>query len=132
VKGSDRRHHELKVLKTATQPNFCIYFDTESNVNPSPDDPGTLVHTPYLLCATFCRYDTLNPGKDRIYAENDGTPTKVKNFWEGVDLTQYEPIKNFWFDVDEFVKPGKSCVIYGHNVGYDINVVKAIDVLVVN
>lgn len=126
----DRRQHELKKLTTATQPNFCIYFDTESNVMPAPEDPGTLVHTPYLLCATFCRYDLKNPATHKIYAENDGTPTKVKNFWEGADLSKYERIKNFWFDVDEFVKPGKSVNVYGHNVGYDVNVTKAIDVLV--
>lgn len=127
MRGSDRRNHELKQIVTSTQPNFCVYFDTESNVGPSPTDPGTMEHTPYLLCATFCRYDTLKPGKDRIYAENDGTQPMVKNFWEGADLSHYEPIKNFWTDVDEFTKPGKSTTVYAHNVGYDINAVHAID-----
>ena len=131
MRGSERRKHELKQLVSKTQPNFCVYFDTESNVAPSTTDPTTLEHTPYLLCATFCRYDLVSPGIEKIYAENDGTPTLVKNFWEGADLSQYNPIKKFWYDVDEFTKSGKSTTIYGHNVGYDVNVVHAIDVLVV-
>lgn len=130
MRGSARRHHELKQLVSSTQPNFCIYFDTESNVAPSQDDPGTLEHTPYLLCATFCRYDTKAPGTKRIYAEDDGTPPGNPKFWEGADLSKYQRLRFFWSDVDNFVKPGKSVTIYAHNVGYDINVTHAIDHLV--
>lgn len=101
----------------------------KSNLLPEPD-PGTLEHTPYLLCATFCRYDTKQSGKYRIYAENDGTTPQVPNFWAEVNLDEYQPLKTFWTDLDEFVKPGKSCTVYAHNVGYDINVVHAIDGLV--
>jgi len=123
---SDRRAHQLTKLKERALPRYCIYFDTESNV---VDD----VHTPYLLCATFCDYKRKKDySYDRIYAENDGTPPRVKNFWEGADLSKYRPIKEFWTDVDEFAKPGKPVLIYAHNVGYDINAVHAIDGLVVD
>ncbi len=131
--GTQRRKHELKQLVTDTQPNFCVYFDTESNVNPSPEDPGTLIHTPYLLCATFVRYDTTNKhgGQHRTYAENDTSCIPIApGFWDGVRISDYEPIRSFWSDLDNFVKPGKSAVVYAHNVGYDINVTHAIDYMV--
>ena len=130
--GAERKPHQLSPTQRKSKPELCIYFDTESNVGLNQE------HTPYLLCATFIRYRKSkakvpkpNRPLNKVYATRDyDTEPIVPNFWKGVDITKYNPIRQFWEDVDQFALSGKRLTIYAHNVGYDINAVHAIDNLV--
>lgn len=92
----------LTPLKTSEMNRKVVYFDTESRV-------VDYEHKPYLLCATFARYDLKNPYTDYVY-ENDTLP-------------------DFWTDVDRFTNKGETVTVYSHNCFYDLVISKAIDAL---
>lgn len=100
-----RKCHTLSPLKSSEMGRKAIFFDSESRLTKDQE------HIPYLLCATFARYDLKNPYDKAIYAEGD---------------KRFHRLTKFWIDVDNFVKKGESVTVYSHNAFYDMVVTYAL------
>lgn len=99
-----RKCHTLSSLKTSEMGRKAIFFDSESRLTEDQE------HQPYLICATFARYDLKDPYFDRVYSTDKALPDMVR----------------FWHDVDEFTKKGEAVTVYSHNAFYDMVVTYAI------
>lgn len=91
-----RKAHILNTGKVKQRPSLVIYMDSESRV-----DEKTLIHTPYLVCASFCRY------------------TKAKKYKKEKDYIGMENIPIFWDDVCTYAKEKATVQVYAHNMSYD-------------
>lgn len=126
--------HTLKTLTRKNLPMNCVYIDSEANLNkdrlPGAElKYGPEFHYPYLMCASFVHYKnlTLLP-TNKIYAEKtDKIIPRAPNFWKNSNVADYEPIKNLWYDIDQFTCSGTTTTVYAHNIDYDLNATKAIE-----
>jgi hypothetical protein len=106
-----RKAHKLTPIKSSEMGRKVIYFDTESRLNEEH------VHTPYLLCATFARYDLVKPYTEKVYLEDP-------------ELNRTTPhLDQFWEDVDRFTHKGDAVTVYSHNCFYDMVISQAIPAL---
>lgn len=99
-----RKNHLLTALKSSEQGQQVIYFDSESRLTIDQE------HKPYLICATFARYDLEKPYTEKVYA----------------DEQHFSSLLKFWHDVDKFTGKKQSVTIYSHNAFYDMVVSHAI------
>lgn len=110
-RGEFRKAHILTPLKGCEMGRKVVFFDSESRLDEQ------LNHHPYLICATFARYDLKNPYQDRVYLK------------ENKNLNFYPNLSNFYFELDNYVKKGESVTVYSHNCFYDLVVTQGITAL---
>lgn len=98
-----RKPHVISQGKNNETQQNVVYCDSESRI-----EEGTLIHRPYLMCATFVRYKGRKTEYSRDY------PNKALDFWH---------------DLCEFTQYKTTTYCYAHNMGYDMIATSAIPIL---
>lgn len=118
-----RQAHVVSQGKNNESQNNVVYCDSESRV-----DKKTLIHYPYLMCATFCRYKGRKTEYHRTYKN------EYMKYWdkEG-EYEKYNEYENnvfdFWKELCEFTQLKTTTYCYAHNMGYDLIATSAIPIL---
>lgn len=95
--------HVIGQGKNSEAQQNVVYCDSESRI-----EEGTLIHKPYLMCATFVRYKGRKTEYSRDYPNN---------------------VYQFWNDLCEFAQYKTTTYCYAHNMGYDMIATSAIPLL---
>lgn len=119
----DTGHKIKQSLKTET-PSRIVFFDSESYVKHKitqedidkimNGEKVTKEHTPYLICATYCRKNK------KLTSYNEISD----------DFTGENTCENFWQSVDSFTKTKTRTYVIAHNAKYDVQVTGGIEHLV--
>jgi hypothetical protein len=95
--------HIISQGKANESQQNVVYCDSESRI-----EEGTLIHRPYLMCATFVRYKKKKSEISKDY------PNCVYDFWN---------------DLCNFAQYKTTTYCYAHNMGYDMIATSAITIL---
>lgn len=102
----ERRWHNVKANETTKLPRRYIFLDTEARTERVP---GGHEQTWRLGAASF------------VVAEKGRKRQRT--------LREYLEPKALWRDVESFIKKGARTVLWAHNLGYDVRIAKAFEIL---